>query len=129
MKQQVHYINISESRTLYVNLNGTTTMKMIREACIQRADDLDGSVNNHCRVYRGISEASILRLAKIQEKLANKDRMVWLECPNCKCSLGFVYEYLIQCGSKWTFPKNDTCGHCEKEIEAGTYMPEIEKDF
>lgn len=69
-KQQVHYINISESRTWYQNFDGTTTIKMIREACIQRADDLDGSVNNHCRVYRDISEASILRLAKIQEKLA-----------------------------------------------------------
>jgi hypothetical protein len=70
MKQQAHYINITESRTLYVNLNGTTTMKMIREACIQRADNLGGTINNNCRTYYGISEASILRLARIQEKLA-----------------------------------------------------------
>lgn len=69
MKQNVHYISISESRKWYMNFDGTTKMKMEHQACIQRADDKEGTINNVCRIYE-CSEASILRLAKIQEKLA-----------------------------------------------------------
>ena len=70
MKQKVHYINIEESRRWYMNFDGTTEMRLFRQACVQRADDKEGTVNNVCRVYYKPSEASILRLAKIQEKLA-----------------------------------------------------------
>lgn len=119
--RDITYIQIAEHRTLYPSMK----MKLSHTAVVQELQ----YGKNVCRTYQNISEASILRLAKIQEKLANTGRMVWLECPNCKRSLGFVYEYLIQCAGRWTFPDNHVCGHCRKEIEAGTYMPEIEKDF
>jgi hypothetical protein len=66
MKQQAHYINITESRRCHINCDGTVSLKLSRQACIQRS----GDGNHSCRLYDGISEASILRLAKIQEKLA-----------------------------------------------------------
>lgn len=65
MKQQVHYINIVEERTWY----GIDDKKLytVFKACIQRSDKKNYS-NNKVRIYK-CSEASILRLAKIQEKL------------------------------------------------------------
>lgn len=70
MKQKVHYINIEESLKWNLNFDGTSSLKMERQACIQRADDKEATINNVCRIYYKPSEASILRLAKIQEKLA-----------------------------------------------------------
>ncbi len=64
MERDIKYISIGESRRLY-NLR-TVLMETEREASIHEIKNNEKSI----RIYRGISEASILRLAKIQEKLA-----------------------------------------------------------
>ena len=67
MKKQPHYITISEERLFSRAFDGTPTIVLIRSACIQRANaDYSGS---EVRLYRGISEASVFRLVKIQDKL------------------------------------------------------------
>lgn len=64
MERDIKYISIGESRRFY-NLR-TVLMETEREASIHEIKNNEKSI----RIYRGISEASILRLAKIQEKLA-----------------------------------------------------------
>jgi len=69
MKQRkITFISITESMRFYAHypIGHTERLQIVHEACIQERIGLDISV----RVYSGISEASILRLAKIQEKLA-----------------------------------------------------------
>lgn len=68
MKNQPHYITIEEKRVFNKCFDGTVELELVRSTCIQRGNS-DFS-KNICRVYEGISEASILRLAKIQEELA-----------------------------------------------------------
>ena len=60
--RDITYIRITEHRTLYPNMK----MELSHSAVIQELKNR----KNVCRTYGGISEASILRLAKIQEKLA-----------------------------------------------------------
>lgn len=66
MKKKVHYITISERYVLNIH-NNKAGLRLERQACIQRANDWPS--DNDCRNYYRPSEASILRLAKIQEKL------------------------------------------------------------
>lgn len=67
MKQrEVTYIQIAEQRTYYFHMGNGEQIELTRTACVQ---DLTNG-RSDCRIYKNISEASILRLAKIQEKLA-----------------------------------------------------------
>ena len=65
-KGKVRYISISESRDLHIfRYDGQTQMEMRHEVCIQR--DMP---NGHVSVKNyNATESSILRLARIQEKL------------------------------------------------------------
>ena len=63
MKRTIQYIAISEDRHLYSNGG----LRLDRHANIQFTDE---NKQEHVRGYYHISEASILRLARIQEKLA-----------------------------------------------------------
>ena len=64
MKRNIKYISIGESRRFY-NF-GNPFMETEREASIHEIKNGEKFI----RFYKGVSEASILRLAKIQEKLA-----------------------------------------------------------
>lgn len=69
MKQrEITFISITESLRFYAHypVGHAERLQIFREACIQERTGLHMSL----RLYSSISEASILRLAKIQEKLA-----------------------------------------------------------
>lgn len=66
MKQRkITYISIQEERVFYSHLPKGKQIEMKWYACIQENKNSENSVRGHY-----CSEASILRLAKIQEKLA-----------------------------------------------------------
>jgi hypothetical protein len=68
MKRDIKYISIQEARHLYlIPVAGKPFMETTRTASIHEIMK-DGFKS--IRIYGDISDASILRLAKIQEKLA-----------------------------------------------------------
>lgn len=65
MKRSIRYINIAEARHLYL-FGGKPFMEVTRSAGIHEQKNGKTAI----RSYQNVSDASILRLAKIQEKLA-----------------------------------------------------------
>lgn len=66
-KRNIVYISIGEERTFYSHLRNGEKLVLKHTACIQER------IGNNVKVrtYYGVSEASIFRVAKIQEQLAS----------------------------------------------------------